>query len=371
MNPISRQACMMFFAVGKKLLSEQIAVIFLFLLLANPSFSQNEKNRKISVLPVPAVGYSPETKTYVGAVTLFTIKNLADSATRSSNAKIELNYTWKKQLILETGWNYFFPDEKWFTRGLFHFSKYPDLYYGIGVNSPGTAEIIFQSNRKIVDFDVLRNILNNRFIGAGFNFTSYSNIDNLSDSLFYGELTESAKLGAKLIFLKDSRNNILSPSKGNYFEFNTTVNFSSELYVKTTVDYRHYLELGKNGQNTLAGRFYHSGIFGNPPFYDYSKIGGDKFVRGYFSGRFLEKNMSTFQIEFRNPLFWRVGMATFGGISMLYKKMGAIGSESFKPNVGLGLRFLVDKKENTNLRVDYAVGSHGQSGFYISFGESF
>jgi hypothetical protein len=56
---------------------------------------------------------------------------------------------------------------------------------------------------------------------------------------------------------------------------------------------------------------------------------------------------------------------------MVYKNFNQIENESFKPNAGFGFRFLVDKKENTNLRIDYAVGAQNQSGFYISFGESF
>jgi outer membrane translocation and assembly module TamA len=73
----------------------------------------------------------------------------------------------------------------------------------------------------------------------------------------------------------------------------------------------------------------------------------------------------------RNHLFWRIGIATFGGISMVYEKVNRIENESFKPNAGIGLRFLVDKIEGTQLRFDYAVGANNQSGFYISFGESF
>jgi hypothetical protein len=56
---------------------------------------------------------------------------------------------------------------------------------------------------------------------------------------------------------------------------------------------------------------------------------------------------------------------------MVYEKVNSIENESFKPNAGVGLRFLVDKNEGTNLRFDYAVGAGNQSGFYISFGESF
>jgi hypothetical protein len=42
-----------------------------------------------------------------------------------------------------------------------------------------------------------------------------------------------------------------------------------------------------------------------------------------------------------------------------------------KWNAGMGLRFLVDKQDRTNLRFDYAVGQDGNRGFYFSFGESF
>jgi hypothetical protein len=64
-------------------------------------------------------------------------------------------------------------------------------------------------------------------------------------------------------------------------------------------------------------------------------------------------------------------MAAFGGTSLICDDFSNVTSNSIKPNGGLGLRFLVDKEENTNLRIDYAIGTAGQDGFYISFGESF
>jgi hypothetical protein len=132
-------------------------ILIVSILIANAVHCQESNpGKRISVLPVPAIGYSPETRTYIGAVTLFTFNNVTDSLTRSSNASIEFNYTWNKQLILESDWNYFFPREVWFTRGLVHYSKYPDLYYGIGFNTPEAGEVNFQSNRFIFDVDVFR-----------------------------------------------------------------------------------------------------------------------------------------------------------------------------------------------------------------------
>ena len=345
---------------------------FLLVVLFNSAFCQDEQStKKVTVLPVPAVGYSPETKTYVGLVTLFTF-NAPDSLTRSSNAKLEFVYTWNKQMIFETDWNYFFPGENWFTKGrLIYFSKYPDLYYGIGFDSPSSGELSFESNRLIFDADLFRNIGNKLFLGAGINYTSYGNIKSLNDSLFYPELKNGEDFGFKITFLKDARNNILSPSKGDYLEISNSFNSGDSFYSKFSFDYRYYFGFGKNKGNILASRVYHSSVFGTPPFYDYPMIGGDKYVRGYYQGRFRDKNFSTVQLELRNHLFWRFGIATFGGISMVYEDLKGIESESFKPNVGVGLRFLVDKIEGTNLRLDYAVGAQNQSGFYISFGESF
>jgi hypothetical protein len=346
----------------------------LFILLICVTFSTNgqeKTERKISVLPVPSIGYSPETKTYLGAVTLFTIKNLNDSLTRTSNAKIEFNYTWNNQVIFETGWNYFFPLEKWFTRGIIHYSKYPDLYYGIGPDTPDSGEINFHSNRFVFELDVFQQIKQNIFWGFGVNYNSFYNIDYQTDIVFYPELKNENNLGLNVLLLTDSRNNILTPAHGRFFEFSNSFNFSSSFYYKTSVDYRRYFNFGNTNKHILSGRFYHESIIGNPPFYDFSMIGGDKYARGYYLGRFRDKNFSTAQMEYRSPLVWRIGLTTFGGLSVIFENAQSIGNNSFKPNAGFGLRFLVDKNEGTNLRIDYAVGAQNQSGFYISFGESF
>ena len=79
--------------------------------------------KKVKALPVPAFGYSPETKISVGAVCLFNIDLYKDTLTRSSNAKVKFIYTWLKQIIVELGWNYFFEQEEWFTYGNLHYSK--------------------------------------------------------------------------------------------------------------------------------------------------------------------------------------------------------------------------------------------------------
>jgi len=349
-------------------------IVFLacYLLFAKSVFGQDStKVKKVKVLPVPTFGYSPETRTYIGAVALFTINLYQDSTTRTSNAKVEVSYSWNKQVILETQWNYFFAHEAWFTRGLLHFSKYPDLYYGIGPDTQEDGELKFESNRAIVDVDVLKKFKKYVFGGIGIRYLNYSNLSFYNETNPYPELQNSSTTGVKLILLKDSRNNILNASSGSFMEVLNTHNFGDSYYSRLGIDLRKYMTMSYNDRHVLAGRFYTTFVFGDPAFFDYSLIGGDKYARGYFYGRYRDQNFTTLQLEYRMPIIWRIGLAGFGGFSMIYPDFTSIDQSSFKPNGGLGLRFLVDKAENTNLRIDYAVGSDGQDGFYITFGESF
>ena len=352
-----------------------INTLFLFLFLPGISCSSinaqlNLNEKEIAVFPVPAFGYSPETKTYVGAVSLFTFRDKQDSLTRTSNAKIEFNYTWNKQIILESDWNWFSPGEKWFSRGLIHYSKYPELFYEIGFDTPASNEMNLESNRFILDFYLFRNTKKNTFIGGNINFTSYSNINFIKGNELL-PASDIKNFGIKGVYLFDSRNSILTPTTGNYFEFSHSFDFATSVYYKPGIDYRRYFNWGQNDSRVIASRLYHESVFGNPPFFEFPMVGGDEYLRGYYLGRFRDKNLSLVQLEYRTKLFWRIGVSAFGGGAMIYDKINNIQRKSFKPNVGAGMRFLVDKNENTYLRFDYAIGVDNQKGFYVSFGESF
>jgi len=318
---------------------------------------------------VPAFGYSPETKTYVGAVTLFTFNLYKDSVTRTSNAKVEFNYTWNKQIILECGWNYFFKEEKWFTMGQIHYSQYPDLYYGIGSSTPDTNKLVFNSNRFVFEAYALKKISTKLFTGLNVKYINFSNLKADSTIIKYPELVGSSTFGVGYSVLKDTRNNLLTPTKGAYIYFNTSYNFAKTNYWELTIDIRYYKTW--KDKFTIASRLINDFNSGSPPFYDYAFLGGDKYVRGYYFGRYRDNNLSSFQTEFRLPIVWRFGLATFGGLSSIYSDKNNFKFTNLKYNYGLGIRFLVDRKERTNLRLDYAIGSNNNNGFYISFGESF
>ncbi|MCB9245451.1 MAG: BamA/TamA family outer membrane protein [Flavobacteriales bacterium] len=289
-------------------------------------------------------------------------------STRVSNAKAEVNYTWNKQLILEGEWNYFTRAEKWYTDGLIHYSRYPDRYYGIGVHTADSNELLFESRRSKLEVSALRSIHKHWFIGPNFRYINYGNIS--ADELIpFRELKDASMFSVGLDLYQDSRNNLLNPKEGTYLRSKILYcNGSNGRYQQFLLDARAYLKLP--AQAVLANRMLHRFNGSAVPYFDMSVAGGDDFVRGYFYGRFRDLNLSTLQSEARIPLFWRLGLTVFGGYSYLFKH-SLTEQNAAKWNAGGGIRILMDKEQDVNLRLDYAGGENGQSGFYIAFGESF
>ncbi|MCS7086512.1 MAG: BamA/TamA family outer membrane protein, partial [Bacteroidia bacterium] len=93
-------------------------------------------------------------------------------------------------------------------------------------------------------------------------------------------------------------------------------------------------------------------------------------MRGYFRDRFRDKHYAAAQIEYRAPLFWRLGAALFAGVGDVSQHPLSFRYSTLKHSVGAGLRFMADRKERVNLRFDFAVGRN-ETAFYLSFGEAF
>ncbi len=76
------------------------------------------------------------------------------------------------------------------------------------------------------------------------------------------------------------------------------------------------------------------------------------------------------QAEYRRKLFWRFGMAAFGGVGGIAHELSEFRSDKLLPAAGAGLRFRITKVNPVNFRVDYGIGRSGHT-VTISVGEAF
>lgn len=345
----------------------------------NPSDSTKaKKDRRIGVLPVPAFGYAPETDWYFGVVSLFTLNLYPnDTLSRTSNAKIQVNYTLNKQLVTELGWTLIFREERSMLQGDNSYQKFPENFWGVGAFTSDDNEELYESDRLELDNTFLRQFKPHWFAGPSMRFQYITGMKTIENSIFESQQVLgreggiSSGLGAKLLY--DTRENLFTPAIGNaYLEF-STLYFGKSLasdYTFTTLrlDARKYLKTYK--KHVLALQSFQQYTFGDPPFRMMPLMGSASHMRGYYQGRYRDNVYVTGQAEYRLPVWRKWGVALFGGVGEVASEISDLNWRAVRHSYGGGIRFLIDKEENVNLRLDFAVAGES-TGFYISFGEAF
>lgn len=326
---------------------------------------------------LPAIYYTPETRLAVGAFsyTYFRVTP-NDTISRKSNTQSYMTYTQNRQFAIENDYQIFLNHGKTYLKGQIDFFNFPENFYGIGNNSAVT-------DRKTVAYKFFKfyhktmyKINKNNYLGFIMDYQrqwdlSQKLMDDDSDRMINGyNGFMGAGLGA--IFLVDKRDNILNPAQGQYVELSSTAYenklFGKYAFYNLTADVRKFHTFAKKW--VLNVNFYASLNFGDVPFKHTPSIGGARFMRGYYAGRFRDNHLLLLQKEWRFPIYKRFGAAVFGGMGQVAQHLTDFTWRETHFNYGVGLRYKIDEKENTNLRLDYGVGKD-QTGVYIVFAEAF
>lgn len=336
--------------------------------LANDADSSKNQNRH-RLLAVPTFGASPETKAYAGIVCLVTRKTGPDTNARINSMKAEFTYTQRRQIIGALGWLAFYNQGKTMSAGKLQRMRYPDYFWGTGNSTPNEARTTFNSSRWNSEAAFLFRISKKKsvYVGPALRYIEYSNIARLEgDSSTFAQLKNARRIspiGVSAIL--DQRNNPLNATKGKYVSLlSHFMTGNANQYFRHTADFRAYHTVKKT---VLAGRF--KAALSGGDVMDAVLFGGDETTRGYYLGRYIVGYYATAQAEMRRFFLKRWGLAVFGGSSLLGYDIAH--RDRIVGNYGAGLRFLIDRKSNINMRFDYAHGSSGNSGFYVAFGESF
>ena len=177
-------------------------------------------------------------------------------------------------------------------------------------------------------------------------------------------------LGTDLVW--DTRDNLFFPNTGGYQYFKITV-YPSALsdfeFYSFELDVRHYNAFSPD--HVLAGNFYFAGVSGNAPFYKLPALGGQYRMRGYFEGRYRDNLYSMLQLEYRQYFWWKFGFVAFAGVGDVAEDLQKFTLKDLKYSFGLGIRFLFNKEQKVNLRMDIGIGQDGNTGLYFGIEEAF
>jgi outer membrane protein assembly factor BamA len=180
--------------------------------------------------------------------------------------------------------------------------------------------------------------------------------------------------GLGMSFTYDNRNDAFAPNKGMFAQayFNHFDNLigSSFNYTTVVVDIRKFLQI--MSKQVLAFQLYSFSNIGNAiPLRSLASLGGANSMRGFYSGRYRDKQAFVFQSEYRFSIYKRLGMVIFGSSGEVGTSVNDFNLNGLKYAYGGGLRIQLTKKEKLNLRLDYGIGQGNNQGFYLQLGEAF
>lgn len=335
------------------------------------------KDQNTKFLLFPFFLKSPETNWGFGIATAYFFKAKKDDKDiRTSDVNLVSLYTLNKQLLINLGSTVYFPQEKQIFRWQSSYSYYPDKFWGIGNSSPESAEESYSIKQFFINPQFLMRVYKKFYLGLSAEYQQVNNFTYTEGGVFDQQdvvgKDGGTTSGVGVLFTLDSRNNAYSPSKGGFVEFNAT-SFGSFLnsdfnFTTYSLELKKFYRVARN--SVLAAQIYTKVNSGEPPVRNLSLLGGSEMMRGFYKGRYADKNMFTSQVEFRQYLFWRIGVVGFAGAGQVSDDVVQMDWNRFHYSYGAGLRLMVQEKEKLNLRVDWGF-AEGSNGVYVILKEAF
>ncbi|MBK7650888.1 MAG: BamA/TamA family outer membrane protein [Flammeovirgaceae bacterium] len=369
-----------------------------------------------SLLLLPIIGSNPAIGFMVGVGGQYAFKMYGDQTLYSAISG-SAQYTTKNQVLFLMKNNIYSKNNRIFYSGDWRYQIFSQPTYGLGTNSPeggildyqyslGGVEANNDSLAQPMEFNFARfyqsvsfKLKKNLYLGVGYNFDSYSKIDdqklrlNPGDSLLtshyvyntnFGFSTTSYLSSALAInFVYDSRDNMINATKGYYI----LVSYRSSLKLLGSEtngnffngEWRSFHSVSKKDPRHIIG-FWLLGNFAPEGQFPYMILPATAYdqrgrsARGYTQGRFRGNSMVYGETEYRFPLSKCGGI--LGGVLFVNATTASNPTqslklfESVKPGYGMGLRVMVDKQSRTNLAIDFGFGDKS-SGFYLAASETF
>jgi len=326
----------------------------------------------------PYVFYTPETKIAFGGGGTYTWRYAGEDPDLPPNSFMAaLTFTQRKQMIIALTPEIFTRNRKWLLNGYLGYYHYPDKFWGIGNDTPDSAEEDFEPRFGEIEAYGQRIITGGLMAGlAGF-LMEYQPYEvppgGLLDSGDVPGAEGGLSSGLGVMATLDTRHPRFSARTGYFLQLKTLMYraaFGSDFHFnRTTIDLRHFKPLGKTVVLAMQGFAQFSQ--GDVPFNMMPLLGGKYSMRGYFAGRFRDKELITGQAELRYPLWHRFRGVVFAGAGAVASSLDQFTWGGLKPSAGLGLRYVFDVRENIVLRMDFGFGENGNNGLYIMINEAF
>ena len=343
-----------------------------------PNTVKKDSTKRTSFSAYPYVFYTPESQFAGGAGGIYIFYTGQEENLKPSKIGFGGYYSTNKQYKLSVSPNLYFFENKLYIEAPTSFGFFVNKFWGIGDNSPKseTASFSMESFTSTVTVQVPPKLFSADRTGLIFDYDKTSIVDTLENTLISNDSVvgndggESIGIGTDLLW--DSRDNLFFPNNGSYQYFKVVVypngwgNFN---YSQLQLDVKAFKAISPD--HVFAFNFYIESVIGDTPFYRLPALGGPSRMRGFFSGRYRDNFYGMMQLEYRQYVWKKFGMVAFGGLGNVSENILTYNFSTMKYSGGIGLRYLFNKKDKINLRMDIGFGSDGSRGIYFGIQEAF
>ncbi len=327
-----------------------------------------------SMLPLPVIFYTPETRWAGGGAALHAYR--ASAARRPVTTAVSLIYTQNRQTMIDASTDAYISGGQYHVSGRVGYARFPSEFYGIGNTTPDTASEDFTPRTLLLEGIAERRVAPALYLGMGADFSRVRMLEvEPGRALATGTIPGSrgsvvAGLGGLVTY--DSRDNTIAAHSGSYgrlFVRRYGEFMGSDFdFTRADLDLRRFQTLG--GDHVIALQGVWSATSGNLPFNRMPELGGQNVLRGFYQGRYRDRQMMAAQAEYRTPSWRRLGFAAFAGAGEVAPGLDGFTLSGIHTAAGAGLRVILNRQERMALRLDYGVGG-GNSAVYITVGEAF
>lgn len=281
--------------------------------------------------------------------------NRADTLLPKSNVSLFANASLSGMLAIGIRGNNFLPENRYRLNYQLQLYTFPSYLWGVGyeegLNSDNKSE--YDCINLVFKPDFLFRINSKMYIGPTLNLKWVNSYGHENMALLKGQDKSVVSCGAGINFTYDTRDFVLNAYRGNYFRVEQLFypDWLGNEYAFTSTDltYSAYRKVWKGG--VLAMELHALFNYGDVPWTMLAQVGAQGRMRGYYEGRYRDRNIMEGTVELRQHIKGRNGIAVWAGCANVFCNFDHIWMEQTLPSYGVGYRW--EFKKRVNIRIDW------------------
>lgn len=298
----------------------------------------------------------------------------SDSTLEKSNASLYSDMTTKGFLMIGIRGNNIFPKKRYRLDYRLYVYTFPSYLWGFSY--PQSDNDDNKSKYSRTKFEVMARFLIpiNRYSYLGpiarYQYVHAYKLKDKAPQLLEGLPKTVSDFGVGVSYTFDSRDFMLNASRGWFMQLDLTTNptflGNNNTYWSAELQLATYRKAWRGA--IIAGELHTRQSTGQVPWPMLADVGSSNRMRGYYEGRYRDKNVIEAQVELRQHIWHRNGIALWLGAAEVFDEYQNMRLKHILPNAGVGYRWQF--KKGVNVRLDYGFSRNG-GGFIFNINEAF